>query len=641
MLALLVAAPLFAQSSDYIEVTATKIEEDPATVPSNITVITGDALRRSGARDLASALQLAGGVAVARGGDSGPAGVIPEIWGLREIDAFLLVVDGVPWGGAFNPSTQAIDFNDIERIEIVRGSAPVVYGATAFSGVIQIIHSRQGRRNFEVSGGSFGSAGAAINLGGLSASVDRERFRDDRTRFDRGRIGWHGDAQTTAGRWRFDTDVMRLLQDPASPVLREGSVLSPRIAIDTNFNPEGAHIDETRLFGAATYDTQLASLPWTTTVSLTHSRVSTLRGFIQDFDARDGTGFDQSRRVTDLYFDTHLVKQWTPAVRVVYGFDHLAGWAKAETENFDYSLDQLGVLTPADQDEDLGLDDTRNFSAIYAQGDWTPSALWRVDAGVRLNHARESRNEDRKTNTRGSAFAGISRMVGPVRLYADYRNTFKPAAIDFGPEPAEEILDPETSKSYEVGAKMRRGAWNSQASVFLMDLDNLLIATSENGLPGLRNGGKQRFKGFDLETQFDVTNKARVSASYGHHDAKFRDYVQDFDGVPTQLAGKRFEMSPRDVAALNGSYAMTNGVSAWASLHYTGSRYLNKRNTALASGFTEVGAGVGYRASFGEIRVDGRNLTNKRAPIAESELGDAQYYLLPARSVRVTYRRAF
>jgi len=634
------AAPLMAQTSDYIEVTATKIEEDPLAVPSNITIITGEQLRRTGARDLASALALAGGVAIAPGGDSGPAGAVPEIWALREIDAFLLVVDGVPWGGAFNPTTQALDMRDVDRIEIVRGSAPVVYGATAFSGVIQVIHSHQGRRDFELSGGSFGSAGAAIDLNGFRASIDRDRFRDDRTGVDRARLGWRGETQTARGRWHFDSDLLRILQDPASPHPREGRILSPRVHIDTNFNPLDAHLDETRLFGAATYDSTLMSLPWTTTFSLTHSRMSILRGFLADLDLRTGTGFDQSRRVTDLYFDTHLASQWTPKIRVVYGLDHLSGWARAETGHFDYSLDRLDVLTPADEDEDLGLEDTRNFSAVYAQGDWTQS-LWRIDAGARLNQARESRNGDRRTATRGSAFAGVSRSVGPVRLFADYRNTFKPAAIDFGPEPAEEILKPETSQSYEVGAKMRRGPWNAQASAFVMDLENLLVASDVNGLPGLRNGGKQRFKGFDLEARYEPTGSVNLTASYGRHDARFRDFVQDFDGVPTQLAGKRLEMSPRDLASLGGSYAASTGFSAWTSVTYTGSRYLNRRNTALASGFAEVAAGAGLRTGWGEIRVDGHNLTDRRTAVAESELGDGQYYLLPARSFRLTYRRAF
>jgi iron complex outermembrane recepter protein len=37
-----------------------------------------------------------------------------------------------------------------------------------------------------------------------------------------------------------------------------------------------------------------------------------------------------------------------------------------------------------------------------------------------------------------------------------------------------------------------------------------------------------------------------------------------------------------------------------------------------------------------EIRVDGQNLSDSRAPVAESELGDAQYYRMPARTFRLT-----
>src|SRR5260370_33692402 len=164
----LFAAAAFAQQqpqhvSETIEVTATLIEEDLLAVPSTITVISGEELRRTNARDLPSALALAGGISVVPGGDAGPAGSVPELWGLREIDAFLLVVDGVPWGGAFNPQTEAVDMHDVDRIEVVRGSAPGVYGATAFSGVIQVIHRHPGEApgSVAVCSGSHGSASPA------------------------------------------------------------------------------------------------------------------------------------------------------------------------------------------------------------------------------------------------------------------------------------------------------------------------------------------------------------------------------------------------------------------------------------------------------------------------------------------------
>src|SRR4029077_19364419 len=123
---------------------ATRIAEDIDTIPASVTIVTAEDLRNRGARDLRAALRLAAGVDIAPGGDAGPASFVPELWGLRELDAFLLVVDGVPWGGAFNPGLSTLDMPDVDRIEVLRGSAPVMFGATSFVGVIQVIHRQPG-----------------------------------------------------------------------------------------------------------------------------------------------------------------------------------------------------------------------------------------------------------------------------------------------------------------------------------------------------------------------------------------------------------------------------------------------------------------------------------------------------------------
>jgi outer membrane receptor protein involved in Fe transport len=60
------------------------------------------------------------------------------------------------------------------------------------------------------------------------------------------------------------------------------------------------------------------------------------------------------------------------------------------------------------------------------------------------------------------------------------------------------------------------------------------------------------------------------------------------------------------------------------------------RNTALAEGFTTLDLGVGYRRGRWEVRMNGTNLTDRRDPVSESELGDAQYYRMPARRFDVS-----
>src|SRR5205823_3491820 len=64
-----------------IEVTATRLPEEPEEVPAAIEVFTGDELRAQGIRDLRSALSQAVGVEIAPGGDAGPASSVADFWG--------------------------------------------------------------------------------------------------------------------------------------------------------------------------------------------------------------------------------------------------------------------------------------------------------------------------------------------------------------------------------------------------------------------------------------------------------------------------------------------------------------------------------------------------------------------------------
>src|SRR6478672_11228485 len=151
---------------EQVEVVATRLPDAPHDVAAPIEVIDGETLRNLGVRTLSEALGLAAGVVVAPGGDAGPAGSVPEFWGLREFDAFLLVVDDIPWGGAFNPALTTLNLRDVERIEVLRGAAPVTYGATSFVGVIHVVHRAGAVKQTYATGqvGSFGSGSGAVDF---------------------------------------------------------------------------------------------------------------------------------------------------------------------------------------------------------------------------------------------------------------------------------------------------------------------------------------------------------------------------------------------------------------------------------------------------------------------------------------------
>ncbi|MEK6374442.1 MAG: TonB-dependent receptor [Acidobacteriota bacterium] len=654
---MLLASIAFAQqppkTSETIEVTATKIAEDVTVVPAAVTVIDGDELRARNARDLQTALGFTAGVSISPGGDQGPAGVVPELWGLREFDAFLLVVDGVPWGGAFNPDTQTLDLENVDRIEVVRGAAPVMYGATSFVGVIHVIHRVAGAqgKSARVSAGTYGTFGLAVSLPSITVSYDKHGYDEQRTEWQRAHLLYRAASGVSGGTLRVDVDGTVLWQDPSSPHPRQGAVLSPLIPVGANHNPGGAKMDQTRLHGVIGFEKH----DWTTTLALTRSDFDIARGFLLGVNENNpnAAGYFQDRGVTDVYFDTHVVRQWKPNVRVIAGFDHLYGNARAQSQLFDYFVhlngsgaEDIGDVNPDDFPE---VHDHRNFSGLYVNSEWTPMPRLRVDVGARLNHTSEKRETDEGseslTRTRLSGIVGADWQIwthgsDTLAVFADYRNAFKPAAIDFGPESEADILDPETANSVEAGVKGRlldgRARW--QLSAFKMNMKNLVVATVVNGLPALDNVGAIKVHGVEYEMDFALQPETRIEFGYSYHDNRFGDYVQAFDGVPTQLRGRRFEMSPFHLLGAGASYTPATGFNANLMLNYTGEQFLNKRNTALADAYTAWNAGVGYRRGRNEIRVDGRNLGNTRPPVAESELGDAQYYRMPARSLEVSYR---
>ncbi|MEO5558638.1 MAG: TonB-dependent receptor [Dokdonella sp.] len=674
------------QTLEPVEVTTSKIPVALSDVAANVSVVSGDELRARGATDLRTALSLVAGVDIAPGGDGGPASSVPALWGLREFDAFLLVVDGIPSGGAFTPALATLNIANVERIEVLKGAAPVSYGATSFVGVIQVIHyaAGQGPGRFEAGIGSRGSAhiAAAIPLSEANApwrqslllDADKNELKADRAGWDRAHLLYRGAGELGAGQFSVDADFTQLNQDPVSPHPREAGVLTDRVPLDSNDNPRGAMQDEDRGQIALGYVLPTGLGDWSTRLAYSRSNAENVRGYLRPDFADDGVihnadGFHQDVHRTEIYFDSHIATPLNDRSTLVWGIDHLYGKGDQESDNFEYAVLPNGSNAPDWRslhiDEATRLDDKRNFSGVYVDLEYAVTDAWRVEAGLRFNHTSESSSgialdltgdepevaeggTDHRSDNRWAGALGTSYRFWQdgkdfLTGYANYRNTFKPAVKDFGPEPEFDILKPEAAKSGEIGVKGRHldGRFEWDLSVFRMDFRNLVVSQSIDGLPGLTNAGNERFKGAEAEARWTLAEGLSVVGTYAYHDARFADYEQDFDGTPTQLDGNLLEMSPQHIGSVGFMYAQPQGFRAHVAANYVGKRWLNKRNTAIASDYTTVDAGLGYAFDRWELRMDGYNLSDRRDPGAESELGDAQYYRMQARSYWLSASFAF
>src|SRR5262249_22054389 len=131
-----------------------------------------------------------------------------------------------------------------------------------------------------------------------------------------------------------------------------------------------------------------------------------------------------------------------------------------------------------------------------------------------------SRNVTRPTETVGVSYRAHSSGKDELVLYADFRNAFKPSALDFGPDYQPAVLLPETAKSYEAGLKgvADDGRLTWQAEIFRLDFTNLVVPT-DSGF--LTNAAGERLDGFELESRYALTQDLSVAANYSWHRARF------------------------------------------------------------------------------------------------------------------------
>jgi len=663
-----------ARALDDVVVTATRIPEPADRVPADISVVSGKELVDRGASDMASALSLVPGVEAPAGGDAGPSSAVPAFWGLHEFDAFLLVVDGVPWGGAFNPGITTLDFNDIERIEILKGSAPVMYGATSFVGVVHAIHYPAGEAANEADAayGNYGSVKGSTSFvlpqvgdwrESLAADGESLGFADAREIVSNEHALYRGEGDLGPGKLRVDADLTFVRDVPPSPVIRVGTGLTTLTPINANFNPADAKIDEDKYHLAVGYSLPTAWGAWDTLASFAYSDITDIRAFLHlDLSGAADTQ-NQRRYIDDGYFDTHLTSKISSNTTLIIGADLLYGHGQQTTLNGNsgYTVPLNGSVQPPPTSavviNEIGTsNDRRMFAGQYAQFEWQPDSRWDVTAGFRINEAEEQKESSdlilpppqlaeesvSKTMIRPSEFIGASYRVwaqgkDEVIAYADYRNAFRPSTIDFGPDYTPTLLSPETAQSYEAGLKGAAddGRLTYQAELFLLDFNNLVVATSSGALT---NAGGERLKGVEAETRYQVTPDLALAANASYHDARFTQYLF-FDGVANvQVAGNQLPLSPHVLAAAGLLYAPAQGFSTTVVAQYVGRQFLDEQNIAAVGGYTTLAANIGYRFGRYRILLEGNNLSNQRKPVSASEFGSESFYLLNARTLwlRVT-----
>jgi vitamin B12 transporter len=158
-----------------VVVTATRVPVAADLVASAVTVLRGADLEARGIRSVADALETVAGIHIAQTGSIGGQTALFVRGG--ESDYVKVLLDGVPLnqaGGGIDLANFTTD--NVDRIEIVRGPASVLYGSDAMTGVVQIF--TRGRVNKspaaidgDLQAGTYSSVNGALGLAGGTGHV--------------------------------------------------------------------------------------------------------------------------------------------------------------------------------------------------------------------------------------------------------------------------------------------------------------------------------------------------------------------------------------------------------------------------------------------------------------------------------------
>lgn len=464
------AADPAATSLDPIVVSATRDEQHLSDTLASVVVITRQEIERAQAGDIAELLRFHAGVELGRNG--GPGQTVSVFVRGGESDHTLVLVDGV----RINPSTfggaalQNIHPDAVERIEIVKGPRASLYGSEALAGVINIVTRRAAAPHLDASarGGSYdtrdGSAFAAGRIAGADVSLQAQHLE-------------------TAGFSPIETQTRRRGYRQSTVNLGAGGQAGPLDLGLRLWSTQGE--SEYFAFNPATFALDLPAdqayrnrvLAADGAVQLTPVWRSSLAlsNMLDDIDQRQSSDFARTQR-SEADWQNWLAL--APGQRVGVG-------VTAAREN----VDARSSGTPLAEDRDVlaaraqyGFDGERHHALVaagYADHDaFGGQATWNAEYGFDL--------------------------FTPTRLIAAAGSGFRaPSALDrFGPG-GNPDLEPERSRSYELGVRQRIGAYQVvDLRAFQTDVTDLInfpppAFTAENV-------DEYRNRGLELSHRFEA-----------------------------------------------------------------------------------------------------------------------------------------
>ncbi|MDN5871149.1 MAG: TonB-dependent siderophore receptor [Nitrococcus sp.] len=330
-------------------------------------------------------------------------------------------------------------------------------------------------------------------------------------------------------------------------------------------------------------------------------------------------------------FDTLGVKH-----HVLFGFDYWhseadrAGYCCEAPPAFNPTIDIFNPVygsIPRLTREDLNRFATsaQQWYGVYLQDQIT---LWddrlHIIAGGRYNWVSSSRGFVSSTagpvepskEIENKAFSPrVGLLYQPwswLSLYGSYAEAL--AAANFGRSASGQPFEPQTAQQYEVGFKVQSLDRRLRATVAFYHLTKQNILTRDPNNPAFSIPvGEVRSRGIELDVSGQITNSLSLIATYALTDTEI---TKDSRGNE----GNRFYGVPLHAGRIFAKYSFhedpLNGLSLGAGVFLVGDRACSNANTCELPGYVSVGAMAAYKWTLGPTRLTAQlnvnNVLDKR-----------------------------
>lgn len=627
--------------------TATKTDTPLIETPQSISVVTADQIREQNAQSMQEALAYTAGVA---GGIVAKSSSFEDTMSIRGFEANPqtgnFYRDGMRYmNNQYNGKQEPYG---LERIEVLKGPASILYGAAAPGGVINTVTKRptaEPVRELRLEVGNHARRQIAADIGGPIDADGQWQYRlvalgrnsdtsldygqDDR-RYVAPALTWSPNAATSVtllAHYQKDSSYY----PPAVPVT--GSLLD---------NPNG-QLPRDRFLGEPNHNrfevrsrsvSLLAEHAFSDSLSVRHSmryfesdlnmRYVLLSGDVdratQRIVARSARGFDDATRIFTT--DTHVQKNLTfgnMEHTVLAGVDYAR--STYDSDRFRGALPAIDAYDPVYQTGPIAIAPWQQRRTkeeklgFYLQDQIKFDDRWVVLLGGRYDRMRmESRqlhapgNDNTVTDNVFTGRAGLVYLAdNGFAPYLSYSQSFEQTG---GLDRAGRGFDPTEGEQFEIGIRYQPEGSRALMSASLFDLTRTNILTPDPlDTDFLTQTGKVRSRGLEIEAKAEVGRDLDIIAAYTYTDATVRA-----SNIAGEI-GERFN-TPRHMASAWADWRLARlGLDGWRV--GAGVRYVSSRPNRPSSGtrggpaYTLFDARIGYENGPWSASLNVTNLTDK------------------------------